>query len=153
MSAELFKMMTVVPMEYLPYANTPAMLAGLRAGQVQFTFDSVTSSIRQIRAGKTPALAVKTAVRSDGLPEVPTLGDFVPEYEASGWFGFGAPRNTPADVVDGLNEETSRRSAIRRQRRSSWDLEATCSRDRPANSASWSPKKPKSGPGWSSSPA
>jgi tripartite-type tricarboxylate transporter receptor subunit TctC len=105
MSAELFKMMTKVEMVYVPYANTPAMLAGLLAGQVHCTFDSMTSSIEHIRAGRLRALAVTTAMQSEAMPEVPTVGDFVPGYEASGWFGVGAPRNTPTEVADSLNRE------------------------------------------------
>jgi tripartite-type tricarboxylate transporter receptor subunit TctC len=105
MSAELFKMMVKIEVEYVPYPSTPAMLAGLLAGQVHCAFDSMTSSIEHIRAGKLRALAVTTAMRSEAMPEVPTIGDFVPGYEASGWFGIGAPRNTPAEVVDSLNHE------------------------------------------------
>jgi tripartite-type tricarboxylate transporter receptor subunit TctC len=105
MSAELFKMMAGVQMAYVPYANTPAMLAGLLAGQVHGTFDSMTSSIEHIKAGKLRALGVTTAMRSDAVPDVSTVGDFVPGYEASGWFGIGAPRNTPDEIVDSLNKE------------------------------------------------
>src|SRR5262249_38492219 len=77
----------------------------LLAGLVHGTFDSVTSSIEHIKAGKLRALAVTTAMRSEAAPEVPTVGDFVPGYEASGWFGIGAPSNTPAEVVDSLTKE------------------------------------------------
>jgi len=80
-------MMTMVPMACPMPTRLPCWPV-CAPGKFSFTFDSVTSSIRQIRAGKTRALAVKTAVRPDALPEVPTLGDFVTEYEASGWLGF-----------------------------------------------------------------
>ena len=105
MSAELFRMMTGIEWAYMPFGSTPAMLGALVGGEVQFTFDSLPSSIPHIKAGSLRALAVSTAIRSETLPEVPTLGDFVPGYEASGWFGLGAPRNTPAEVIDKLNAE------------------------------------------------
>jgi len=105
MSAELFRMMTGIEWAYMPFGSTPAMLGALVGGEVQFAFDSLPSSIPHIKAGSLRALAVSTAIRSETLPEVPTLGDFVPGYEASGWFGLGAPRNTPAEVIDKLNAE------------------------------------------------
>jgi tripartite-type tricarboxylate transporter receptor subunit TctC len=74
-------------------------------GQVQVTFDPIPSSIGYIRAGKLRALAVTAATRSVTLPDIPTVGDFVPGYEASGWQGIGAPRNTPAEIIDNLNKE------------------------------------------------
>src|ERR1700691_5974438 len=80
-------------------------LTDLLGGQVQVMFDIMPSSIEYIRAGKLRALAVTTAKRSEALPDLPTVGDFVPGYEASAWLGVGAPRNTPADVVGRLNKE------------------------------------------------
>jgi tripartite-type tricarboxylate transporter receptor subunit TctC len=77
----------------------------LLGGQVQVAFDSMPSCLEQIRAGKLRALAVTTATRSEALPAVPTVGEFVQGYEASNWWGAGAPRNTPAAIVDRLNKE------------------------------------------------
>jgi tripartite-type tricarboxylate transporter receptor subunit TctC len=80
-------------------------LTDLLGGQVQVTFASMPSSITYIRAGKLRALAVTTATRSEALPDLPTVSEFVPGYEASGWYGIGAPRNTPTEIVDKLNNE------------------------------------------------
>jgi tripartite-type tricarboxylate transporter receptor subunit TctC len=77
----------------------------LLGGQVQAYFAGMPESIEYIRAGKLRALAVTTAARSDALPDIPTMADFVPGYEASGWFGVGAPRNTPVEIIDKLNKE------------------------------------------------
>jgi tripartite-type tricarboxylate transporter receptor subunit TctC len=77
----------------------------LLGGQVQVTFASMPSSIGYVRAGTLRALAVTTATRSEALPDVPTVGEFVPGYEASVWYGIGAPRNTPVEVIDKLNRE------------------------------------------------
>jgi tripartite-type tricarboxylate transporter receptor subunit TctC len=105
MSGELFKMMTGTNMLHVPYRGSAPMLTDLLGGQVQVTFDNMPSSIEHIRAGKLRALAVTTTQRSDALPDVPVLADFVPGYEASAWFGVGAPRGTPADIIDKLNRE------------------------------------------------
>ena len=102
---ELFKMMTGVEMVHVPYRGMGAALTDLLGGQVQFTIDVMSSSIEHIRAGKLRALAVTTAARADALPDVPTVGDFVPGYEASGWAGLGAPRKTPDEIIDKLNNE------------------------------------------------
>src|SRR5262245_4835192 len=102
---ELFKMMTGVDMVHVPYRGMGAALTDLLGGQVQFTIDVMSSSIEHIRAGKLRALAVTTAARADALPDVPTVGDFVPGYEASGWAGLGAPRKTPDEIIDKLNNE------------------------------------------------
>jgi len=102
-SGELFKMMTGIDMVHVPYRGTP--LSDLIAGQVQVYFGPIPASIEFIRAGKLRALAVTTAARSESLPDTPTVGDFVPDYEASTWFGVGAPKNTPADNIDKLNNE------------------------------------------------
>ena len=80
-------------------------LTDLIGGQVQVAFDAMASSIEHIRAGKLRALAVTTATRSEALPDIPTVGDFVPGYEASGWYGIGAPKNTPAEIIEKLNKE------------------------------------------------
>jgi tripartite-type tricarboxylate transporter receptor subunit TctC len=105
MSGELFKFMTGINMQHVPYRGSAPMLSDLLAGQVQIAFDNLQPSIPHIRAGKLRALAVTTATRSDVLPELPTVGDFVAGYEASTWNGVCAPRDTPAEIVDRLNRE------------------------------------------------
>jgi tripartite-type tricarboxylate transporter receptor subunit TctC len=102
---ELFKMMTGVNLVHVPYRGLGPALTDLLGGQVQVMFASMSASIGNVRANKLRALAVTTATRSDALPEVPTVAEFVPGYEASGWFGIGAPKNTPADIGDKLNRE------------------------------------------------
>ena len=104
-AGELFKMMTGIDMVHVPYRGAAPALTDLLGGQVQVMFGSVPASIEHIRAGKLRALAVTTATRSEALPDIPTVGDFVPGYEASAWYGIGAPRNTPAEIVDKLNKE------------------------------------------------
>jgi tripartite-type tricarboxylate transporter receptor subunit TctC len=105
MSGELFKMMTGINMLHVPYRGTAPALTDLLGGQVQVMFGSMPASIEYIRASKLRALAVTTAMRSDALPDIPTVGDFVPGYEASGWEGVGAPKNTPVEIIDRLNRE------------------------------------------------
>jgi tripartite-type tricarboxylate transporter receptor subunit TctC len=102
---ELFKMMTGVDMLHVPYRGNGLALAALFAGEAQVMFDSLATSIGHIKAGKLRALAVTSATRSDALPDIPIVGDFVPGYEASAFQGIGAPKNTPADIVDRLNRE------------------------------------------------
>jgi tripartite-type tricarboxylate transporter receptor subunit TctC len=105
MAGELFKMMAGVDMVHVPYRGSAPALTDLLGGQVQVTFVPLTSSIEYVRTGKLRALAVTTQGRSEGLPEIPTVGDFVPGYEVSSWFGVGAPKNTPSDIVEKLNRE------------------------------------------------
>src|SRR5215813_6495613 len=105
MSGELFKMMTGLNMVHVPYRGTALALTDLLGGQVQVVFDAVPSSVGHIRANRLRALAVTTAVRSDALPEIPIMGDFVPGYEASTWLGLSAPKNTPPEIIDKLNRE------------------------------------------------
>ena len=105
MAAELFKMMTGITMVHVPYRGSGPMVADLIGGQVQFAFDGISSSVEQIRAGRLRALGVSPAARTDALPDVPTVSEFLPGYEASGWTGIGAPRGTPAEVVEILNRE------------------------------------------------
>jgi tripartite-type tricarboxylate transporter receptor subunit TctC len=104
-AGELFKGMTGVDMIHVPYRGEAPALTDLLGGQVQVLFGSILASIEQIRAGKLRALAVTTATRSDALPDIPTVGEFLPGYEASGWWGVGAPKNTPAEIVEKLNKE------------------------------------------------
>ena len=104
-SGELFKMMTGVDMLHVPYRGGALALNDLIGGQLQVMFDTMPESIGFIRAGVLRPLAVTTAERASVLPDIPTIGDFVPGYEASAWYGIGAPRNTPAEIVDTLNRE------------------------------------------------
>jgi tripartite-type tricarboxylate transporter receptor subunit TctC len=104
-AGELFKMMTGVNMVHVGYRSSGPALIDLLGGQVQVMFNGAGSAIEYIRAGKLRALAVTTATRSEALPEVPTVGEFVPGYEASAFFGIGAPKNTPAEIVEKLNKE------------------------------------------------
>jgi tripartite-type tricarboxylate transporter receptor subunit TctC len=104
-SGELFKMMAGVNMVHVPYRGAAPALADLLAGQVQVYFAPTAASIEYIRAGKLRALAVTTATRSEALPDLPTVGEFVPGYETSLWLGLGAPKNTPAEIVEKLNKE------------------------------------------------
>ena len=102
---ELFKMMAGVNIVHVPYRGGAPALTDLLAGQVQATFVPVPASIEYVRAGKLRALAVTTTTRSDALPDIPTVGDFVRGYEASGFVGLGAPKNTPAEIIEKLNKE------------------------------------------------
>ena len=104
-SGELFKMMTGVDIQHVPYRSAGPALADLFGGQVQVMFDNLPSSIEHIRAGKLRPLAVTTTLRSEALLDVPTVGDFVPGYEASTWNGIGAPKNTPTEIIEKLNKE------------------------------------------------
>jgi tripartite-type tricarboxylate transporter receptor subunit TctC len=106
-TGELFKMMTGVNIVHVPYRGGALALTDLLGGQVQAQFASMSSSIEYIRAGKLRALAVTTKVRSEALPDIPTVGDFVSGYEASAWFGVGVPKNTPVEIVEKLNREIS----------------------------------------------
>jgi tripartite-type tricarboxylate transporter receptor subunit TctC len=106
-AGELFKFMTGIDMIHVPYRGTTPALTDLLAGQAQVMFDVTPSSTPHIKAGRLRALAVTTATRADVLPEVPVMGDFVPGYEASAWLGFGAPKDTPAAIIDVLNSEVN----------------------------------------------
>ncbi len=105
MSGELFKMMTGVNMVHVPYRGAAPMFTDLLAGQVQVYFGPMPGAIEYIRAGKVRALAVTTAARSEALPDIATVAEFVPGYEASVWQGIGAPKATPAEIVEKLNRE------------------------------------------------
>jgi tripartite-type tricarboxylate transporter receptor subunit TctC len=105
LSGELFKLMTGVNIVQVPYRGQAPALTDLLAGQVQVLLNSPPASIEYIKAGRLRALAVTTATRSEMLPDVPTVGEFVPGYEARQWFGIAAPKNTPNEVVDKLNKE------------------------------------------------
>jgi tripartite-type tricarboxylate transporter receptor subunit TctC len=102
-SGELFKMMTGVDMVHVPYRDLP--YSDLIAGRVQVYFSPVPASIEYIRAGTLRALAVTATSRVDALPDIPTMADFIPGFDVSGWVGVGAPKKTPAEIIDKLNKE------------------------------------------------
>jgi tripartite-type tricarboxylate transporter receptor subunit TctC len=104
-AGELFKMMAGVNLVHVPYRGSAPALTDMIGGQVHVMFDVLTSSIGHIRSGALRALAVTTATRSQVLPNLPTVGDFLPGYEASAWYGIAAPRNTPSHILDKLNTE------------------------------------------------
>ena len=104
---EYFGILAGIKMVHVPYRGQPSAQTALLAGEVQVMFDSLSTSIGKIRAGKLRALGVTSSTRSEVLPDIPTLGEFVPDYEASVWQGIGAPTNTPAEVVDKLNKEVN----------------------------------------------
>jgi tripartite-type tricarboxylate transporter receptor subunit TctC len=105
MTPELFKMMAGVNMVHVPYRGVAPALTDLLGGRVQILFANPAQSIPYIRTGKLRALAITTATRSAALPDIPTVGEFVPGYEASSIFGFGAPKDTPVEIIDKLNKE------------------------------------------------
>jgi tripartite-type tricarboxylate transporter receptor subunit TctC len=106
-SGEMFKMMTGVSMVHVPYRGSVPALTDVMSGQVQVMFDNLPSSIEHIRAGRIRALAVTPAKRSAALPDIPTMGETVPGYVGGGWSGIGAPRNTPAEIINLLNREVN----------------------------------------------
>ena len=106
-TAELFKMMASVNMQHVPYRGAAPALTDLLGGQVHLMFDNMPSSIEHIRAGRLRPLAVTATARLEGLPDVPTVADFLPGFETSAWAGIGAPKNTPAEIIDQLNRETN----------------------------------------------
>jgi tripartite-type tricarboxylate transporter receptor subunit TctC len=105
MALEMFKMSTGLDIVHVPYRGAAPALTDLLAGQVELLFDNLPTSLESIRAGKLRALAVTTAARAPALPDLPALGEFVPGYEVSSWFGIGAPKGTPAGIVATLNRE------------------------------------------------
>jgi tripartite-type tricarboxylate transporter receptor subunit TctC len=105
LAGELFNMMAGVNLVHVPYRGSVPALTDMLGGQVQVMFDALPSSIEHVRSGKLRALAVTTAARSPALPDIPTLGDFVPGFEASVWQGIGAPKSTPPEIVEKLNKE------------------------------------------------
>jgi len=105
LNGELFKMMTGVEMIHVAYRGSATALTDLLGGQVQVSFASIEASIEYVRAGTLRALAITTRTRSDALPDIPTVGEFIPGYEATSLFGLGGPKNTPAAIVERLNKE------------------------------------------------
>src|SRR5215470_4353001 len=105
LAGELFKTMTGIDMVHIPYRGAEAIIAALLGGQVQVYFAATVTSVAHVKDGKLRALAVTTATRLEALPDLPTMADFLPGFEVSGWAGLVAPKNTPRDIIDKLNEE------------------------------------------------
>jgi tripartite-type tricarboxylate transporter receptor subunit TctC len=106
LSGEMFNMMAGVNMVHVPYrGGSPAAVTDMLGGQVQVMFDNIPNSIEHVRVGKLRALAVTSTTRSEVFPDIPTVGDYVPGYEASAWWGIGVPKNTPVEIIDKLNKE------------------------------------------------
>jgi len=134
-SGELFKMMTGVDLTHVPYRGTGPMLSDLLGGQVQVAFPDIGSSIEHVRSGKLRATAVTTLTRSEALPDLPTIAEFVPGYEASNWWGLAAPKGTPNDIVDKLNGELNTAVADLRMKARFADLGGTSLAGSPADFA------------------
>jgi tripartite-type tricarboxylate transporter receptor subunit TctC len=132
-SGELFKMMAGVDLVHVPYRGGAAVLTDLLGGQVQVFFGTTSATIEYIRNGKLRPLAVTTASRAEVLPDVPTVGDFVPGYEATTWYGIGAPKDTPTEIVDKLNREINAGLADPRLKARLADLGATALAGSPAD--------------------
>jgi tripartite-type tricarboxylate transporter receptor subunit TctC len=130
---ELFKFMTGVNLVHVPYRGAVPAVTDLLAGQVQVFFDPIPNSIGYITAGKTRPLAITSATRSEVLPDVPTVSEFVPGYEASQWVGIGAPKNTPAQIIDKLNEAVNAGLADLELKARFTDLGGTVMRGSPAD--------------------
>ena len=131
MSAELFKMMAGIDIVHVPYRGTPQAINELLGGRLELVVADM-SSIEYIKAGKLRALAVTTATRQDALPDIPTAGDFVPGYEASTWYGIGAPKNTPSEIIELLNTEVNAALADPRNKAHLADLGFTATARSPA---------------------
>jgi tripartite-type tricarboxylate transporter receptor subunit TctC len=114
MSGELFKMMTGIQMVHVPYRGGAAALTDVMAGQVHVMFDNIPTCAEHIKAGNLRGLAVTSTARSHVLPDLPTVSDFVPGYEASAWYGLGAPKGTPSDIVVLINDAVN--AALRDQK-------------------------------------
>jgi tripartite-type tricarboxylate transporter receptor subunit TctC len=145
LSGELFKLMTGINMQHVPYRGSAPMLTDLLAGQVQIAFDNLQPSMPHINAGKLRALAVTTVTRSDALPDLPTVADFMPGFEASTWNGVCTPKNTPAEIVDSSIGRSTPASPIRRSTHGSPRWVRRRFQARPPTTASSSSMKSRSG--------
>jgi len=146
-AGELFKMMTGVNVVHVPYRGEALALPDLISGQVQVMFGVMPASLGYIRAGKLRALAVTTPTRQEPLPDVPTVGEFLPGYEARGWYGIVVPKATPTEIIEKLNNEINAALADPNSRSALPIWELRCLRVRPPTLESSSPMKPRSGPG------
>ena len=146
-ACELFKMMAGVNLVHVPYRGGAPAVADLVSGHLQVIFCPVSEGIEHVKAGKLRALAVTTANRLDVFPDLPTVADFVPGYEASGFAGIGVPRNTPAEIINLLNKELNAGVADAKIRHGSPSWAARRSGARPRNSRRSSRRPPKSGEG------
>jgi len=153
LSGELFKMMAGLNMVHVPYRGEAPALTDLLGGHVQAMFGTMPASIEYIRAGKLRALAVTSARRSEALPDLQRVGDFLPGYETSAWQGVGAPKNTPVEIIDRLNKEINTGLADPKINGGLPTWAALRLRARPPTSGSSSLMRPRSGARWSSSPA
>jgi tripartite-type tricarboxylate transporter receptor subunit TctC len=133
MAGELLNMMTGVKITHVIYRGTGPALTDLLGGRLQVMFDNLPSSVEHIRAGRLRALAVTTAARSEALPDIPTVGDSVPGYEASSWVGIGAPRRTPPESIEKLNKEINAGLADPRMKARIADLGGTVFASSPAD--------------------
>jgi tripartite-type tricarboxylate transporter receptor subunit TctC len=125
LSVELFKARTGVNISHVPYRGSAPMLTDLLGGHLEGAFDPIPGSIEHIRSSRLRALAVTSAERSDALPDIPTIGDFVPGFEASVWYGIGAPKNTRAEIIEALNKEINAAIADGKMKQRLADLGAT----------------------------
>ena len=146
LSGEMFKMMTGLDLIHVPYRGEAPALTDLLGGQVQLMFLTMASSIEHIRSGKLRPLAVTAMIHVDALPSVPTLAEFLPGFEASVWFGIGAPKNTPIDVIDRLNMEIKASFADPKMKAQLADLGAIPMSMTPAELGKSLPERPRSGP-------
>jgi tripartite-type tricarboxylate transporter receptor subunit TctC len=135
MAGELFKIMAGVDMLHVPYRGSPPALTDLLGGQVQIMFSPLSSSIGYVKTGKLRGLAVTSAARSEVLPDIPTVGEFVPGYAATGWFGVCAPLKTPPELIDRLNQEINAGLADSKMKARFAELSATIFGGSPADFA------------------
>jgi tripartite-type tricarboxylate transporter receptor subunit TctC len=133
MSGELFKMMTGIGMTHVPYRGSAPALTDMISGQVQVMFDNIPTSIQHIRAGKLRPLAVTSTARSELLPDTPIVADYIPGYEASAWYGLGAPRGTPPEIIEKLNTTVNAILADPAVKKKFADMGATLIMSSPAN--------------------
>jgi tripartite-type tricarboxylate transporter receptor subunit TctC len=133
LSGELFKIMAGVQLTHVPYRGSAPALTDMISGQVQVMFDNMPSSLPHVQGGKLRALAVTTATRSEALPDVPTVGETVPGYEASAFFGMGAPKGTPPEIIERLNKEINAALADPRIKAKLADLGGTLIAGTPAD--------------------
>jgi tripartite-type tricarboxylate transporter receptor subunit TctC len=148
MSGELFKMLTGINMVHVPYRGGALALTDLIAGQVQVMFDNVPTCAEHIKSGKLRGLAVTSTTRSDVLPDLPTVADFLPGYEASAWYGLAAPKGTSPEIVATLNKAATRSSPIPWRRPGSPKSAPSCCQARSPILESWWRTKPKNGARW-----